>query len=731
MLNHPLVTLLLTSLLASVVGYLINQWPAIREFPGRNTLVIKLTIEVVVLTGIVGGWNATTDKNEAFKVLFQSVGCITLLLFIWHTSQLILSLWWTRGERGGTFQSVNGKTGRKTPNEWRQELLEAMNVYVTARLNDSLHNDKIIPLQVENRQEQVGRPAQAQINNNSSSWLNLIQPQRLLKVFGVSDSVVESGKPIIEIFEQPDIKGRLLILGDPGSGKTTMLLELGQDLIARAQQQLDCPIPVLFELTNWKDDQQKIGDWLIADLKFRYNVPETISRQWLNTDKLLPLLDGLDELGLIRQQKCIEQINDFLQNNSSLLPLVVCCRQEEYIKGEAILGQLRGAVCTQPLTLNQIQNYLRWLRCFHLWQPIKDDPDGLGKLAEIPLFLHLIPVAYPKGLIKQGKYFNSEDERKAYQEKCRKDLFDAYLKQRLDNHHDRNGYDPEDTQRWLTWLAKKMKKQKIKEFYIENLQIDYLENWRECLTYCLLSGIIIGIIFGIVFVGLGGIFGLINGLLSRGFFVLFVAIGCGLIFAIHGFPYQTPFNIFLKIEPIETVGWSWIKVSTGIIAGLILGSFYGLALAVQFPQINGQRYGWIIGIIYGICIGMTGDKLTLKNIANQGIKQSAKNAVIFMFITFPCGILIFTPSIIISRVYLAPDTLVLLSLNFAFIFGIVFGGIPVIQHFALRLVLWHSGSIPWNYARFLSYTDERRLIQQVGGRYQFIHDLLQEHFASM
>jgi len=52
-------------------------------------------------------------------------------------------------------------------------------------------------------------------------------------------------------------------------------------------------------------------------------------------------------------------------------------------------------------------------------------------------------------------------------------------------------------------------------------------------------------------------------------------------------------------------------------------------------------------------------------------------------------------------------------------------------HFSLRLILYRNGSIPWNYARFLDYCTKRLFLQRVGGRYRFIHRLLQEHFAAI
>ncbi len=60
---------------------------------------------------------------------------------------------------------------------------------------------------------------------------------------------------------------------------------------------------------------------------------------------------------------------------------------------------------------------------------------------------------------------------------------------------------------------------------------------------------------------------------------------------------------------------------------------------------------------------------------------------------------------------------------------ILFTTEAVIQHFSLRVVLCLNGYAPWNYARFLDYATDRLFLQRVGGKYRFIHRLLQEHFA--
>ncbi|MEO0888494.1 MAG: hypothetical protein AAFY54_21585, partial [Cyanobacteria bacterium J06648_10] len=52
----------------------------------------------------------------------------------------------------------------------------------------------------------------------------------------------------------------------------------------------------------------------------------------------------------------------------------------------------------------------------------------------------------------------------------------------------------------------------------------------------------------------------------------------------------------------------------------------------------------------------------------------------------------------------------------------------VLKHYLLRIFLYRGGHIPFDYVRFLRYTTERRLTQQVGGSFRFIHRELLDHF---
>jgi predicted NACHT family NTPase len=68
---------------------------------------------------------------------------------------------------------------------------------------------------------------------------------------------VASGKSISEVVD--DVEHSVLILGQPGSGKTTTLLTLVSELVARAEKQPALTIPVVLHLSSWVDPKKSLG----------------------------------------------------------------------------------------------------------------------------------------------------------------------------------------------------------------------------------------------------------------------------------------------------------------------------------------------------------------------------------------------------------------------------------------------------------------------------------------
>ena len=136
----------------------------------------------------------------------------------------------------------------------RQALLKQVKDEVEIRINTSLHNRVYIVLDVEQNPEQIELPWASEIKGENKPKIKL------------------DNTDIINVFDQEDVAGRLLILGQPGSGKTTMLLKLAEELVKRAKDNSTHPVPVLFSLSSWKNDNQNIKDWLVDQLKDKYRV---------------------------------------------------------------------------------------------------------------------------------------------------------------------------------------------------------------------------------------------------------------------------------------------------------------------------------------------------------------------------------------------------------------------------------------------------------------------------
>ncbi|MBV7334631.1 NACHT domain-containing protein [Chloroflexi bacterium TSY] len=197
-------------------------------------------------------------------------------------------------------------------NQRNHEALRKMvfSFWVDGVLKFSLYNGILIHLNMEYRSDAV----------DNRPWdLILQQPSQ-------PDNAVPFGINIADVFDQ--MNQLLLILGEPGSGKTTLLLELARELLIRAEADLTLPTPVLFNLSTWSQRREPLAEWLVDELRTKYNIPNKLAEAWIENDELLLLLDGLDEVQHEYRDDCVTVINMFRQEH--LVPLVVCCRAVEY-----------------------------------------------------------------------------------------------------------------------------------------------------------------------------------------------------------------------------------------------------------------------------------------------------------------------------------------------------------------------------------------------------------------
>jgi len=496
-------------------------------------------------------------------------------------------------------------------------LNKVKNFWVKGVLETSLYGRAIIELGLEFRLDLVERPWDILWGTPDD------HQQRLSQGTKVSQKFLELGE------------GRsLLILGEPGSGKTTTLLELAKDLIEHAEQDINQLIPVVFNLSSWKGGKQAITDWLISELNTQYQVSKTLAKRLIESNQLLLLLDGLDEVSLENRENCAIALNQFLQKNGDH-EIVVCSRIGDYQALKTRL-KLQTAICLQPLTVDQIQDYFNRAgsELTTVKEALKTDLI-LQELTKSPLMLSIITLAYSGILPSDFLEFSTIEGRRTH-------LFDTYIKRMFLRRRVNKRYSQEKVIHYLSWLDKNMVKHSQTVFSIESLQLTWLDkSWQKdiytSLVY-LIFNLILCVLFQIILSSVVTLFrdtiqisndsiiiifdglflGLLNGYILGTIFILLRkrlsnSIGAILLILINGF---TQFILWMiisqnsmdfgligglsggliglinlqlindKIVPTETLKWSWNQAKKSLTKSLFWGLGIGAFIGITYTFIT-------------------------------------------------------------------------------------------------------------------------------------------------
>lgn len=554
----------------------------------------------------------------------------------------------------------------------RERMLQKVHhFWVKGVLEPSLYHEALICLGLTHLPTAVANP-----------WDMLIQTP------DASPQPLAPSTTIGEVFDA--FGGELLILGAPGSGKTTVALELTRILLERAGRDVNLPMPVVFNLASWAERRQPLARWLVDELNARYDVPRALGQNWLATDQVQPILDGLDEVPTEHREACLETINLFRREHG-MAGVVVCSRIADY---EALHTKLlaRGAVLIQPLTGAQIDHYLALAGppLASLRALIQHDAP-FRELAVSPLMLSTMLLA------SQSQHADWLVPNLPAAEQRRR-LFDAYVHQML-TRRGVSRYHPAQLRRWLARLAREMSRQSQTLLVIDRLQPAWLSSGRLQLAYTVVDRLgsalsagglsatlawLLGfpsramILFGLICAIATGLFGgssstyrvqpKLEGLAVRiavGFATgavligsSFLLIGAGVLAVPAGFIGGVPSAIAAglfgmpslkprQIAVVESLRWSWAhawrfglgSLSFGVLIGGIaslilwlfglLGLATGLTIAIATAIASGVGAG-LFGVVVG---GLIGDQLGQQMRPNQGIYRSARSALVIWGLT--------------------------------------------------------------------------------------------------
>jgi len=212
---------------------------------------------------------------------------------------------------------------------------------------------------------------------------------------------------------------RIIVLADPGMGKSTLLRreagltaqEERQSLKNNTKKLEDVVFPLFLRLSDLAEKQEEIIDAIPALIQREYSETATevieLLREKLKVGKCILLLDALDEVPTEHRKRLVEKLNRFAQQKP-LCPIICTSRIVGY-SGAFVAGVKEVEIV--PFTQKQIEQYFEtWFRnaagCLNndtvsassLIRELRNKPQIRG-LAQNPLLLSLICSLYQeKGL---------------------------------------------------------------------------------------------------------------------------------------------------------------------------------------------------------------------------------------------------------------------------------------------------------------------------------------------
>jgi len=126
-------------------------------------------------------------------------------------------------------------------------------------------------------------------------------------------------------------KQYLMVLGQPGAGKSTFLRKIGLEALKGKKGEFKSDrIPVFIELKSFTSSQIDIEKLIVEEFRIcRFPSSEQFIAKALEQGKLLILLDGLDEVPTVNTNEVISKIQNFVDRYDKN-SFIVSCRTAAY-----------------------------------------------------------------------------------------------------------------------------------------------------------------------------------------------------------------------------------------------------------------------------------------------------------------------------------------------------------------------------------------------------------------
>jgi hypothetical protein len=574
---------------------------------------------------------------------------------------------------------------------------------------------------------------------------------------------------IYAAFYQKIRGGRLVITGDPGHGKTLLAIELVLQIL-RARNgggSAENSLPVPVSVAGW-DGTEDLPTWLTKRLKEEWHLSPTIGRTLIRRHLILPVLDGLDEIGarqdkekpLDRQLRVLRRLNPSrgAMKGTEPVPIIVTCRIDDYQLLKKEVGGLLGAVVVKVLPLNRrlIKEYLRArfdpTMTLHTvdgaqWLEFANSLDrtAAGTLERClcsPWYLSLAISACRAGetSVQELQRFQDVTELEGYVTESSvaaavrlhprgiRTVDSVIQRESREERTEAPGdlYDPEDVRKWLATLARHLDWQANEGMSSTN--IDLLTIWRLSEVNGDHPRIIhtsVAVVGGVLAGALGGEFA--DGM--AGVLIMSVAVAAGIGFGLWAGLRSEPRPSRVSFPRInETRGQVVIALAILVaVVGGIAGTLVGHSTAIGISE--GVSAGFAAIILAGL-----GDRrvkaLEPRDALRTDLFFGLALGVVYLAIGgLPGGL----TGGILSHLHLNRYLTVPGSIAVALVIGMVAGvslGSRCLLRYAISVTMEASrGNVPLTFERFMDWAYGAGILRISGVSYQFRHDKLRSSLA--
>ncbi len=512
---------------------------------------------------------------------------------------------------------------------------------------------------------------------------------------------------------------QLVVLGNPGSGKTVLAVLLTLGLLKRRQP--GEPVPVLLSLASWNPKIQRLDAWLAGRLAADYPGADAT---------VLPILDGLDELPEPLRPLAIDGIDHAMAGGR---PFVVTCRGEEYESAVATGAVLSGAAVVElePVLPSETVTFItaRAPATDVRWEAVSAHlaacPAGeVATVLSSPLMAWLARHAYSDPSTSPAELLDLPDRAAIEGHLLGAILPAAYLEAE---------WTPEQAAGWLSFLANYLKRNVTHDlawwrlhhaagprFVLWSTGSVGLTVW---LAGWLLTMPMVGPLWSLL---MGFVFAFPAGLLTGALYLTRVV--------------PEPAQVRgrgrnLATRLVRRFARTFL-ITMGVLVGLtiVLGQLDALAAPLGTTLLHNLRIGPLVGLVFGLVSVLSAWFSAPVAAVTAPSPRSAlhDDRVALVVQGLAGGFVIALPMTLMMSMDgwtwgLRFGLLSLLAATFVFGLGCAASSWYGLSHISLAL----RGKLPWRLMRFLDDAHGRGVLRQAGAVYQFRHALLRDHLAGV